>query len=300
MGKIISLIGLLLIQGIARAESPASQPDLSSRPFEKDGLQVTVSPCPKSTFPVNEPLEFTVLFKNVSDKPFNLLSADGYHYRQWQLRFGKQPQGEGGWGVFGFNQAGTPKPTVVQLEPGRSLTVPIVLKGMDLKGVARVLSGGKQEQLNPAKYLLSVKIDQHDNAENDPNPAVRYWAGQIITEPLEFEITDRPATGPATQPVVTGTVMDAAGKPVEGAAITVSMRDGPTRSFTAATAKTEANGGFSIPLSPGEFDYLAVIHGDQTARTESFILRSGQKLHLGVLRLAPIAPPAPPPIRGPQ
>src|SRR5208283_4222632 len=112
-------------------------------------------------------------------------------------------QGQGNWGVFGFDQAGELKPTVLLLAPRRVLTVPVELGGMDLTGVARILadnyqqqlawSNGKQHPLKPGKYLLAVKMNLRDNP-NDPKPAVKYWSGgQITTEPAEFEITDQPA-----------------------------------------------------------------------------------------------------------
>lgn len=188
----------------SQAAAPATQPAVSSKPVEKDGLQVMVM-LPQASIAANDSLAFTVQFKNVSDKPFNLLNADGYHYRDWTIRFKKQ--GEGSWKEFGFDEAGELKLSVVQVEPGRVLTVPVVLEGRDLTSVARILtdgyqqqlrmSDGKQHPLKPGKYLLAVKMDLRDNVENDPTPAVRYWAGPILTKPVEFEITDKPA---ATEP----------------------------------------------------------------------------------------------------
>jgi hypothetical protein len=179
----------------------ADKAPISSKPFEKDGLQVTVT-LSKAALAADEPLKFTVDLKNVSDKPFNLLSAG--NYRDWQLRFKKQGQEK--WGEFGFDQAGTLALRAVQLDPGKALTVPIVLEETDLTGVARILTEGYQEQLKmsdgkqhplkPGKYLLTVKMDQSDNAGNDPKAAVRYWAGPITTEPVEFEITDKAAKKP--------------------------------------------------------------------------------------------------------
>lgn len=192
-------LSLLLSQawGVAiGANSPAA----NSKPFEKDGLQVTVT-LAKAIFACGAPLKFTVQFKNVSDKPFNLLNADGYHYRDWQILFKREGQGD--WRTFGFDQAGKLKSTVLLMEPGRVPTVPVELDGIDLTGVARILSDnyqqqlawsdGKQHPLKPGKYLLAVKMNLRDNP-NDPKPAVKYWSGgQITTEPVEFEITDQPA-----------------------------------------------------------------------------------------------------------
>src|ERR1035437_7457849 len=76
---------LLLIQGFARADAPATtQSALSSKPAEKDGLQVTVM-FPKATFAANEQPKFTVHFKNISDKPVALYDADWFW--DWNIRF---------------------------------------------------------------------------------------------------------------------------------------------------------------------------------------------------------------------
>ena len=89
------------------------------------------------------------------------------------------------------------------MEPGGVLTVTVVPDGMDLAGVARILSDdyrqqldwsdGKQHPLKPGKYLLAVKMNLRNNP-NDPKPALKYWSGgQVTTEPVEFEITDQPS-----------------------------------------------------------------------------------------------------------
>jgi len=57
---------------------------VSSKPVEKDGLQVTVT-LPKATFAADEQPKFTVQFKNVSDKPITLSEAD--FYWAWSIRF---------------------------------------------------------------------------------------------------------------------------------------------------------------------------------------------------------------------
>ena len=192
-------VSMLAATGRTWAKPPVAEVALSSKPFAKDGLQVTVT-LAKAIFASGAPLKFRVQFKNVSDMPFNMFNADGYHYRGWQIRFKRQ--GQKGWGVFGFDQLKTLKPTVLLLEPGRVLTVPLALDGMDLTAVARILSDnyqqqiewsdGKQHPLKPGKYLLAVKMHLRDNP-NDPKPAIRYWAGgQITTEPVEFEIADQP------------------------------------------------------------------------------------------------------------
>lgn len=99
---------------------------------------------------------------------------------------------------------------------------------------------------------------------------------------------------------VQGRVVSADGTPVGGVKVTVSMRDGPHRSFTAATVSSGKDGTFSIRLRPGEFDFVAVIQGDQAARTKPFALRAGQAKDVGILKLAPIGPPAIPDVRKPK
>jgi hypothetical protein len=209
--RMMTVLAVLTLAATGRtwAESLVNKAALSSKPFEKDGLQVTVT-LAKAIFASGEPLKFRVQFKNVSDMPFNLFNADAYHYRDWQIRFKRQGQKD--WRVFGFDQAKTPKPTVLLMEPGRVLTVPVELDGMELTGVARILSDNYQQQLawsdgklhplQPGKYLLAVKMNLRDNP-NDPDrkPAVKDWSGgQITTEPVEFEITDQPAVTKGTPP----------------------------------------------------------------------------------------------------
>jgi len=160
---------------------------LSSKPFEKDGLQVTVT-LAKETFAA-EALDFKVQFKNVSEKPFNLFNAD--HLEDWQIRFAKQGPGGPDWHAYGMDVAGERKLTVTKVDPGQVVRVPVVVD--DLKSFARILSGGKEEQVKPGKYLLFIEMDQGDNRANDPAPAVKYWTGRITTDPLEFEIADKPA-----------------------------------------------------------------------------------------------------------
>jgi hypothetical protein len=103
-------------------------------------------------------------------------------------------------------QAGKLKPWVRLMEPGGVLSVPFALGGMDLTSVARMLSDdhqeqlawsdGKQHPLKPGKYLLAARMDLRGNNPYDPHPAVKYWlGGQITTEPVELEISDKPAMG---------------------------------------------------------------------------------------------------------
>jgi hypothetical protein len=128
---------------------------------------------------------------------------------------------------------------------------------------------------------------------------------QIVLLALVAATSARPALAevkpdpPAPATAVKGKVVDSEGKPVPGATITVSMRDGPHRSFTAAV-RSGKDGTFSIGLRPGEFDFVAVVQGNQAARTKPFVLRAGQTKDVGVLMLAPISPPPPPDIRKPK
>ncbi len=184
---VLLLVALAPVANWTSAAAPAAPAAVSSKPAEKDGLQVTVT-LAKATF-VAEPVEFTVQFKNVSQQPFNLFNID--HIENWQIRFAKQGPGKPEWHEYGFNVAGLRKLTVTKMAPGQVVAVPVVVN--DLKGLARILSGGKEEQVKPGKYLLAIEMDQGDNHENDPKPGVKYWAGAVTTDPVVFEIAEKPA-----------------------------------------------------------------------------------------------------------
>jgi hypothetical protein len=190
---------LLLFQGFARAEAPATQPALSSKPAEKDGLQVMLT-LPKAAFSADEPLKFEVEFKNVSKNPFTLYNAKWYW--NWQTRFVQVQTGS--WQLHEtFIGMRGPIPTVDALQPGEALHVPVVVDPS--KKLFEYVWQGEQDkpvpsirQLKPGKYRMTVEITLGKNTSGDE--AVHpYWTGTIKTEPVEFEITDKPAV-PATQP----------------------------------------------------------------------------------------------------
>lgn len=174
------------------------KPAVSSKPVVKDGLQVTVT-LPKATFGSAEPLKFTVDFENVSNNAFML--DDANMFWKWAIRF-EDIQTKGPWQLHEtFVAERTPAPTNSPLKPGEALTVPIVVdpakklfefvwKGEQLVPVVR--------QLKPDKYRLTMDIVLEENPL-DLQLKWPCWKGKIATEPVEFEITDKPATQPSTQ-----------------------------------------------------------------------------------------------------
>ena len=188
----------MTLGGITLADPPATQPSPSSKPVEKDGLQVTVT-LPKATFTADEPLKFSVEFKNVSKAAFMLDDADMFW--NWVIRF-EDEQWKGPWQLHEtFLGKRKPEPTNNALKPSEVFTVPVeidpakklfelVWKGPQLESVGAI------RQLKPGKYRLTMEIVLEENPL-DLQLKWPCWKGKITPEPVEFEVTNKPATQPA-------------------------------------------------------------------------------------------------------
>jgi len=193
-----------MLSGIALAEAPATQPAVSSKPVEKDGLQVTVM-LPKATFAADEPLTFTVQFKNESKKPITLYDADWDW--EWQSHFLDLKTGGSWWHRhLGDPRAGAPLDTVHTLKAGESLVVPVQQKLGAMSNFDFAWAGDQKawqdpiNHLHPGQYRLTVEITLKGNPAGSKQlePGAE-WTGTIKTEPVEFEIAAKPAA-PPTQP----------------------------------------------------------------------------------------------------
>lgn len=170
---------------------------ISSKPVEKDGLQATVN-LPKVSFTPNEPLKFTVDFKNVSKESLSLDNARMFW--DWTIRF-ENVQTKGPWQLHEtFIGGRTPMPTNNGLKPGETFSVPVevdpakkffeyVWKGEQSNPVQPV------RQLPPGKYRLTIDIVLNENPNHD-ELTWPVWTGKITTEPVEFQITDKEAASP--------------------------------------------------------------------------------------------------------
>ena len=193
------LLSLLLLPCLAWPQTPAlppaTLPALSSKPTLKDGLSVTVNST-KAAFAVNDLPKFTVLFKNVSNKTFSLFDVDWYW--SWTIRFEDQ-QTKGPWQLHNLVMVKRSQTPPRLCKPGQTVEVTLDLgknslphdftwQGDQSAPVAPL------EQLPPGKYRLTLVIPLENDLER---PEVTCWTGTLTTEPLEFAITDQPAT---TQP----------------------------------------------------------------------------------------------------
>lgn len=176
----------------------ATPPDtaVSSNAAIKDGLSVVVT-LPKAGFAADEPLKFTVQFKNVGQKAFSLVDAD--YFWGWAMRLEDVSRG-GPWGVHKLFKDEREVAKSRTLQPGESLDVPVELVGGD--GRCEFAWEGEQskpvaalKQLKPGKYKLTIAVSLAESpASREIIPA--YWTGTITSEPVELEITENPdATG---------------------------------------------------------------------------------------------------------
>jgi hypothetical protein len=195
------LLGLLvLIQGFVWAETPATVPatqaTVSSKPAVKDGLEVTVV-LPKASFAADEPLQFVVRLKNVSEKPFALYDVEWFWH--WTMRFedvtSKRP-----WQLRMEAKVKRANFRWHGCKPGETVEVTVDLtKQLDLpysfgwEGDTDALVARRQ-QLPQGKYRLSMDIQL---GRSPTAPDTVFWTGAIKTEPVEFEIVEKAAA--ATQ-----------------------------------------------------------------------------------------------------
>jgi len=212
MWKIIVLlvVGITLVgTGQTCADAPATQPALSSKAVENDGLQVMVT-LPKTTFAVNEPLKFTVQFRNASKKAFLLSDLD--YYWNWQMRFEDQAT-NGAWLLhrlptkehFPFRptpvQAKTSPEILVALDHSSAESFNFEWAGLQHKEIQPV------ENLPAGRYRLTLQIDLKADAGSG-KPAFPIWVGQITSQPVDFEISDQGIPTPQVSKAVRGNEAD--------------------------------------------------------------------------------------------
>jgi hypothetical protein len=179
---------LLLIPCLAWAQAPATQPAASPTPVVKDGLSIALT-LPTATFAADEPLTFTVQFKNVSQKPLSLCDAD--HFWAWRIWFWDAHAG-GTWQFHKlFFEDKKRVLSLTSLNPGQTLDVPVVLDS-ESKQFEYKWDGAEADplkilpRLSPGQYRLSIGIRFAANpARPAPSP---YWTGSISPRPVEFQV----------------------------------------------------------------------------------------------------------------
>jgi RNA polymerase sigma factor (sigma-70 family) len=166
----------------------------ASEPVEKDGLSVTVIPA-KQRFASTEPLAFTVILKNTSDKPFFLLDAD--YFWDWRIKFG-------GWQLTPrFEAERIHRATV--LEAGQERRVEVKLD--DRRSFAFQWSEGSKQKVEPVKvlplgkYPLVVHPTFANLKQGKGELKHRLWVGELTTKPVEIEVVKEEAGIKASEPV---------------------------------------------------------------------------------------------------
>ncbi len=177
----------------------ATQAALSSKPAEWHGLQVMVT-LPKATLTADEPLAFTLQYRNVSNKPISLCDPD--HFWSWATRFTDVKAGEP-WTLrelFGNDRI---PESVISLKPDGIFEVPVgLVAGKDrfdfgLWGDLQKRTVPPIKHLSPGKYRLTVEISLRETPVRGPETIAPFWIGTIATQPLDLEIREKPATQPA-------------------------------------------------------------------------------------------------------
>jgi hypothetical protein len=184
---------LLAVQlaGSITAAAGTTQPAFTSQPVEKNGLQVTAI-CEKSVFARNEPIKFTLRFKNVTDKPLSL--GDAVNFQDWIIRVDNLTSGMP-WRIQ--SRAIEPRKGPVppkELEPDESVDIstdwgsnrfPFQYESELILNLPIPPVDG----LSPGVYRLWIGV----TLKKDPDQAAAHLAfrGDINLGPVEIEISDK-------------------------------------------------------------------------------------------------------------
>jgi len=186
----IILVGLVIVSKVA-AGGDAAKPAFASTPAEKDGLQVTMLG-DKTVFARNEPIKFTVRFKNVSDKPLSLQDADDF--RHWVIRL-QEVSSKMPWRLQGI-ASDQPEPAHQpgELRPGENVDVSTDWgsKPFPFRYESELILNlpiPPVDSLRPGGYQLWLGI----NLKKNPEYASAHMAfqGDINVGPVEIEISDK-------------------------------------------------------------------------------------------------------------
>jgi hypothetical protein len=214
MKRLLMMVGLMLAAGmtvaVAGMTAPPNPLPKESKAVEKDGLSLAVR-LAKTQWNADEPLEFTIVLKNVSDKPLLLWNAGDCRSYHIVVQLRSDDRGSGWTPEWPTPQ--TTAPAAGQksqtLEPGQSLEAPVSLKGPRWQFAAKT-----KDPVNPIDRLtddrelrgagwltLAVTRDFQANPAAKGNESGRYWQGRIASRELVFQVAGaaRAAEGPATR-----------------------------------------------------------------------------------------------------
>ena len=191
----------------AVAQQPAAKPDEPKTPAvkdeknvppenanenEKDGLSVVIKPT-KPSFRPDEPLALKVTYRNVSKDPLPLPAHPGDFRYAWELQLDNVDTGKSYTGRYKFPSGGyePPKPTD-PIQPKQALEEAVEFK-MFLFAEGKFVEGKwdrtKAHALPAGKYKVRVvlRFPLADGNFAKPN-----WTGNIKTNTVEFEVSDKP------------------------------------------------------------------------------------------------------------
>jgi hypothetical protein len=167
-----------------RRDASATQPAVKA--VVKDGLSVIATP-PKATFAADEPIQFTVQFKNVSDKPFMLHDAE--YFLGWRICF-EDRRAKEQWLFRKTIKDRREVPVPKTLKPGDSMDVPVSLEpngDFRLQDPQAKADAVELSLLPVGRYVMTVEMD----LKGSPAPGkweFPFWTGPITSQPVEMEI----------------------------------------------------------------------------------------------------------------
>jgi RNA polymerase sigma factor (sigma-70 family) len=178
-----------------------------STPVVKDGLSVTIQPT-KAVFGKDEEPAVEFIFTNVSKNPFKLGAMNYFPEGQAEkadlqdVRTGQSWRGT----YFGAKRAASPAPFAADLAPEQSFKCASGLynapwgtwewQPKDNGPVMRTLPPGKYR----VTYQLAFRAGFQGKKED-------YWTGDLVTNPTEFKIDDKPAGSPVVKDGLSVTVV---------------------------------------------------------------------------------------------
>lgn len=192
MKKIALLICLLLVQGFARAEPPATHiaseapttPPSTTQPSVPvgvtEGLRLTITAA-KPAFAKGEAIHLLVAFTNTQTKP--VLLYDPRQESQWVVSC-RSADGKS-YVAAASNEAGM-TPGEVELKPGAKHDG--LQRAIGRWTEAFGAQGEVLTELPPGKYTVQATFVPLRPASTGPTA---YWTAHLTSNPVEFEITDR-------------------------------------------------------------------------------------------------------------
>ena len=189
--KLIVLGCVLLIACSTSLAADKTEPTATSLPVEKSGLQVTLIES-KTAFAANEPVNFTLRFKNTSSKSISLSNAA--RFENWSVRF-EEVTSRMPWRLQRL-PTDQPEPlyNLKELKPGESVDI------MTAWGSTRFPFQYESElilnmpippvvTLRPGRYRLWVGVNFEKKSERE-SPHIAFQS-DIYLGPAEFDISDK-------------------------------------------------------------------------------------------------------------